>query len=164
MTQFQRFCLALTPLLLFCTGCGWGGSDFEYAKLYKAQGSLTINGKPAEGAMLIFSPLRQQEQVDKRGTRPHAYVDASGNFQVTTYQEGDGIPLGEYKIALIWEDKPNSSSSWDKLDSQYVNPDSTNLRVAVAPGDNQFEPMKLEGVKIVTQPPKQKTYDKDGVE
>lgn len=136
MIQSQLFRFVPLILLTIFTGCS--KSDFQYAQLYQAKGSLTINGKPAEGAMLIFVPVEPGLLIDERGTRPHAYVDANGEFQVTTYQEGDGIPIGQYRVGLIWENKPNSSSSWDKLQGKYVNPDSTQILVSVQPGENRF--------------------------
>ncbi|HBL44956.1 MAG TPA: hypothetical protein DDZ90_16355, partial [Planctomycetaceae bacterium] len=90
--------------------CGCGNSDVR-PDLQTVEGRLTINGEPAAGAMLVFYPA-QGEEFDSRGSRPRAKVEENGNFQVTTYQSGDGAPAGDYQVGILWFDNPDSSTPW----------------------------------------------------
>ena len=122
-----------------------------------------INGEPAEGARLVFHPA-DGKPFDARGTRPTAKVDADGAFQVTTYQNGDGIPVGDYQVAILWFANPNSSNSWDKLGNRYANPERTGIRISIKEGANQLEPIRLDGVRVLMRQPRRNSPDHDQID
>ena len=59
----------------------------------KAEGRVTLNGKPVEGATVLFSS--KQLKLTAYGK-----TDKTGRFQLTTYESGDGAPAGHYQVAI----------------------------------------------------------------
>ena len=150
MKLFDPSRLLVAGVLVVLAGCG--AEEEIRPDLSPAAGSLMINGEPAAGAMLVFDPADGKE-FDARGTRPRATVQEDGTFEVTTYQQGDGAPAGDYQVAVLWFENPDASNPWDKLGNQYANPKKTDIRVTVREGENQWEPIKIENARILSRPP-----------
>lgn len=148
---------------LFVLACGCGPPDEQRPPLHPTQGSLWINGQPAEGAMLVLHRV-DEPSFDARGTRPMATVDAQGNFVLTTYQQGDGAPAGEYQVAILWFEDPDSSSPWDKLGSRFADPTRSEIRLSVGPEQDELEPIRIDGVQILPRRPSGNSRDLDQVE
>ncbi|MES2788389.1 MAG: hypothetical protein V4719_02125 [Planctomycetota bacterium] len=140
-------------LTLFLTGCGTPAE--VRPNLFPAEGTLTINGKPAKGARVVLQ-LADGGSVDARGTRPSAKVEEDGRFQVATYQSGDGAPAGTYQLGIFWMNDENSSSAWDQLGGKFANPLTTKLTVVVKDSVSIFEPIQLTGVRLQTRRPPRK--------
>ncbi len=94
--------------------------------------------EPAAGALVVFHPV----EADVEPTlRPVAYVDEAGNFELTTYDRGDGAPSGEYVITVEWREKPATPFSADnegkdRLRGKFANPDASKFRFTVD-GDSE---------------------------
>ena len=136
-------------LLLLLPGCG--GTDPKRPELHPAVGTLTINGQPATGARLILHPA-DPGSLDERGALPSARVGADGRFELTTYQAGDGAPIGSYRVGIIWMSDETSSSAWDRLGGAYANPERTRLTIEIREGQNDIEPIQLTGVRFRPRP------------
>jgi len=122
-----------------------------------------INGEPAMGAMVVLHPS-SGEPFDSRGSRPKGTVQADGSFELMTYQNGDGAPVGDYDVAVLWLAEPDSNSPWDKLNGQFADPKRTDLHLSVKEGRAELEPIELDGITIQKKRPPQKTNDPDGLE
>ncbi|MGC1274163.1 MAG: hypothetical protein WBC44_10690 [Planctomycetaceae bacterium] len=146
---------------LLASGCG--PSPEVRPPLHPTQGLLTINGEPAAGAMVVLHPA-DGKSFDDRGTRPKATVNADGTFELTTYQNGDGAPAGDYRVSILWLMEPDSSSRWDRLGGRYANPDSTDLRVSIGETANLLNPIRLEGIPLATRRPQADSSDFDQVD
>jgi hypothetical protein len=83
---------ALAAALL--AGCGdedkWSA---ERPKPAPAGGTVLYKGQPVEGATVVFVPQGHQQAAS-------AQTDASGTFQLRTYDPGDGAVPGEYKVTV----------------------------------------------------------------
>ena len=130
--------------LALVLGCGAGGKP----------PAIPVKGKvmfkkdtPAAGAMIVFHPL--SEEFERRiGGKPFAKVQEDGSFQLTTYQENDGAPEGEYGLSVDWRVKPknflvfdseSSASGKQMLKDKYTNPQKPFLKVTVKKGEaNDF--------------------------
>ncbi len=113
--------LCLASLSLF-TGCGDPGIG-----AVPVTGTITVDGTPMEGAMVVFNPVDGTRAASGR-------TDAEGKYSLTTEINGDGALPGEYKISvtkhLAAEDDlpkevdPNDEGSLDdiysKLDTSKV--------------------------------------------
>ncbi len=145
-------CLLTLPLL---TGCGDPGIG-----AIPVSGTVTVDGTPMEGVMVVFNPVEGTRAASGR-------TDAEGKFSLTTEINGDGALPGEYKISitkhLAAEDDlpaevdPDDESSLDniygKLDTskdqksknlihaQYENPLGSGLSATVTSDEtkNVFE-------------------------
>jgi hypothetical protein len=92
-----RFLPAIVMALVIPTcliGCG--GS--ERPSLVKATGTVTLDGKPLEGAIVGFQPVTDAKAKYQRPSS--AVTDAAGKFQLGTYGKDDGVPVGKYKVGV----------------------------------------------------------------
>lgn len=95
-------------------------------------------GKPAAGALVVFHPVVSEHDDT---LRPLAYVDDEGNFELTTYVQGDGAPSGEYLITVEWRERPATPFSAnkegkDRLRGRFADPASSKIRFTVE-GDSE---------------------------
>ena len=128
---------------LAIAGCSPGGPAKKVC--YPVKGELTVRGKPAEGATVIFQPW-DANPADWSAGYPRATVGADGKFQVSTYGENDGAPAGDYVILVTWE-APNptneEASGPDRLGGRYVDPAKSNLTAKIEPRPNELPPIRL---------------------
>lgn len=69
------------------TGCG--------DAMFDLQAKVTLDGQPLEGASVTLVGIGKQSQ------RPAVGIsDAEGLVQFTTFQPGDGVAPGEYKVVI----------------------------------------------------------------
>ncbi len=98
-------------LMILCglqlTGCGGGGSGVE---LVPVRGTVTLDGKPLEGARVTFFP--------QPGGRPsYGQTDPSGHYELVYIDNLRGAIPGTHKITISTFVEPNSDSS-DPLEQQ----------------------------------------------
>ena len=125
--------------LLLCAGCSQKPS--WQVEVHPAKGTCWINGEPAHRAKMIW--FSKNGPIDKRETIPHAIVQEDGTFQVTTYEENDGVPEGEYDVILYWLDNPWEAKAADRLRGRYGKPESPLKTITIVPGENELEPIDL---------------------
>jgi len=108
------------------------------------KGSVTFDGKPAAGAMLVFHPLSGAAAEAK--LRPVAAVQDDGSFEAHTYDHKDGLPAGEYAVTVHWL-KPSGKGSEEeggavsRIPARYEKPETSGLKVVVGTGPG--EPQQL---------------------
>lgn len=105
---------------------------------------------PAAGALVVFHPTAEMEA--RISGKPFAKVGADGTFTLTTYEENDGAPEGEYGVTIDYRVKENGpepkfrlggeeGSGGGKLaiDAKYANPQQPFLKATVKRGEkNEF--------------------------
>ncbi len=138
-------CWLLTSCLIL-TGCG------AQAKLpgpppQPVRGTVLYRGKPAAGFRVSFNPLTAWE-----GARfaPAALTNENGEFQLRSYHENDGAPVGDYAVTFAWpqfvvrEGDPNDAPAQiDRLKGRYGDPQKSQFKVTVHEGENALEPFVL---------------------
>ena len=77
--------------LLFILVCFSMGCDDS---LVYIKGTVTLDGELLEGASVTFF------RADIRGRPAAGVTDESGSFDLTSYQKGDGLPPGDYKVTI----------------------------------------------------------------
>jgi hypothetical protein len=100
----QVICLALFAGIL--TGCSDQSASKGRVKVYKASGKVTFHGTPLIGAMVSFSPEKDQPAAIGR-------TNDTGAFTLTTYQSADGAAAGDFKVLLMMLDSGESGSTPD---------------------------------------------------
>jgi hypothetical protein len=126
--------LLVAGLMPLC-GCGKG-----QLAAYPVTGTVLVDGRPAEGAIVTFVPVEGSEALMKE--RPYGEVDAQGKFQLMTFVRGDGAPPGDYKVTVLWTAgaKPGQL---DRLGGRYSSPDESPLTATVEDAPADLPPFKL---------------------
>lgn len=86
--MFKSLNCCVLLLCVFATGCGGGLGTVP------AGGTVTVDGKAAEGVQVVFTP----DSAD--GMAATGVTDATGAFVLTTAVNGDGVIPGSYKVAI----------------------------------------------------------------
>jgi len=130
--------------LLAISGCGKGG-----LRTYPVTGTVLVDGRPAEGAMLIFCPVAGSQELQKK--RPSGTSGPDGKFQLTTDSKDDGAPAGEYKIIAQWYGKVGKDKfgrpaveGEDRFRGKYMNLDKTEFKATVNEGATELPPIELK--------------------
>lgn len=133
--------LGLIPFLLL--GCS--NKDSWMADTFETAGTVTINGQPAEHAIVMLH--YKGDPPDKRKSVPFGRVDANGTFRLMTYQPNDGAPAGEYAVTVLWPSNPKSPT-FDRLGSRYADPENPVLIVTIPTQNRELPPIRIENAKV----------------
>jgi len=90
MSTLRRIGLLL--VIVFVSGCG---GDVAKQPTVKVTGIVTYEGEPVEGATVVFGAAAGQE----RGAS--GITDATGRFNLTTYEKDDGAIVGPFTVAIF---------------------------------------------------------------
>lgn len=132
--------LPLVAGLLALAGCG----ESKPATVPVA-GRVTLNGQPAAGALVVFHPRDKGRENDPK---PLATAADDGTYALTTFEDKDGAPAGEYGVTVVWLVKGKAAKftigdgggGTDKLGGRYGNPQQPKLTASVKPGQpNAFD-------------------------
>ena len=130
-------------------GCG----DGKVAR-YPVHGSVNIDGRPAEGAFVIFCPVDDAGPQSK-SLRPSGTTDATGAFQLITITPNDGAPAGNYKVIVKWPTPPPPAGpddrngrgpkpGPDRLKGKYYDIDRSPLTATIEKKSNDLPPFELK--------------------
>ena len=116
---------------------------------YPVKGRITVDGKPPGSAMQVeCHPVAGMDTRNPTVSRTE--TDELGNFQISTYAAGDGVPAGDYVLTVTWLTFNLMSRDYsgpDKLNDRYSDPEKSELKVTVMPG----EPTDLGELKLTTK-------------
>lgn len=129
-----------------CVGCG--GEAWQ-AETQPAEGVITVNGEPPVGAVVELHPTG--EAADERNSRPWAVVRDDGSYTLTTYEPGDGAPVGEYAVIVKWPPDVSKPSLANRLRGAYSDPKRSQWQVEISEGENQLPPLEIEGAKVLSK-------------
>jgi hypothetical protein len=131
--------------------CSCGGPD--RVEVSPVRGKVLFRGQPVPYAWVVFYPQGGSEEVQRM--RPSGRAGPDGSFTLTSYDEGDGAPAGQYKVTVEWpSEDPNDPSNPDdpetrvprgpdRFGGRYADPATTPLTATVKEGDNDLEPLRL---------------------
>ena len=126
--QLRAFIVGLA--LLGITGCGNPNGTV------KVSGKVTVDGQTPPGAGTITFTV--VEPADGFPNRPAmAKFDVDGEYTATSFEPGDGLVPGSYKIAVeCYETPPNMDGKPVKsyIDDRYINGETSELELTVEPG------------------------------
>lgn len=129
-------------LTLLAVGCGQSVEAPPVA-VHPAQGKITFKGQPTHGAMVTLHPKGAAADLPK----PRATVDQSGAFKISTFAPGDGAPEGDYVVTVFWykpiKNGPDVSPGPNVIPVKYTKPESTDIVVKIAAGQNDIPAIQL---------------------
>jgi hypothetical protein len=119
MTAAMRLA-SCTVVLLVVSGCGGG----DRVKLYPVTGSVSVDGQPPEGLVLIFHPEGAGGQAGSAST------DASGSFRAV-FDGNPGLPAGRYAVTANWPDPAKRNEGGMSMGQTADPPDLLKRRYAL---------------------------------
>jgi hypothetical protein len=153
--------LLLVPTLLVLSGCGGGG-------LVPVTGTVTLDGKPLDGAAVSFVPVVDDTKPKSGQTPATGQTDATGKFVLGSVA-GVGAVAGKYNVGVskappgapgtkgeapkgappgtMLSGPPMQTSPGtpgppkNLVPEKYINPDKSGITVEVKSG---MEPVKIE--------------------
>jgi hypothetical protein len=147
--------VALAIVVVFALGCG---KSSDGPKPYPVKGTLKVNGEPAAGATIAFYTT----QPFKKTIIPNAITEADGSFTLMTYAPGDGAPVGDYEVTVLWPTyRVGRYIGPDRLNKAYTNPMKSGLKAEVKADDNVLPPLELSGEFLPADPEGWKEKRKD---
>jgi hypothetical protein len=131
--------------LLAIGGCGTGKIP-----LYPVTGTVMVDGKPAEGAMVILCPTEGSDEFKRE--RPTGTTASDGKFLLTTFVRGDGAPAGKYVVLVMWnapasqvvDSRDGPSLGPDRLRGRYMNLGKSPLSATVNESATDLTPFDLK--------------------
>lgn len=132
--------VAAVVVLVGIAGCG----QSDRVQVHPVEGQLNWNGQPLAGAFVVLHPVAKS---DARVLPARAQTDATGKFQVTTYEQADGAAKGEYLMTVEYFRPVKNGSGFEPgpnvMPPKVSRPDLTDIKVRVAEGKNTLEPIAL---------------------
>lgn len=150
----SRSSLWILPLLT--TGLFAGCASEDKLATEPVQMAVFHQDKPATGAVVSLVPA-PDTLASRNALKPAGSVDEEGMVVFTTYENGDGAPVGEYQIVIYWPDHSSRSDrqtmakrlqsgqvlSPDRLRGEYATTESSPWSVTVEEGENSLGPIHI---------------------
>ncbi len=98
-----------SPSVVLCCsivvlGSIFGCSGSDRPKMYPVSGVVSYNGKPVEGAVVVFSAPDAPRAASGK-------TDAEGKYKLYTYEEFDGAVSGLHEVSISKPDPARKGSS-----------------------------------------------------
>ena len=135
------FCAVVGPL-----GCS-APESLPGPRPQPVKGKVMYGGKPAEGFCVAFHAVEHWQGAQ---FAPAATTDANGEYQLKSYAENDGAPVGDYTVTFTWPrevpglDPDDAPEIVDQLHGAYSNPHRSKFTATVVEGENVLEPFVLK--------------------
>lgn len=141
---FRAALIAFGPLLVLGGGCT---TEKPPVPLFPASGRVLMDDKPLEGVQVRFFDANQPTNLER--PIPYAVTDTEGRFQLSTFRDGDGAPVGEYAAMLLWpEGPPGPGAPRDRLGNAFTNPAQSPFRATLAQGGTEIPPFRIDPVTV----------------
>jgi len=142
MKVFRR-CGGWTPLLAGTVVLLGSCAKSSHKPVYPVHGQVFYNGKPANGALILFHEINVPVSQE---ARPHGQVDQNGDFVLSTYASKDGAPAGDYVVTIDWRQTvPGRSAGGSSLlPPEYGMPQRSPLRSTIRAESNNLPPFHID--------------------
>lgn len=134
---------ATTILMLMGTSCS--RPSFDGVPTFPVTGTVIVDGQPAEGANVKFTPIDEIGSPDALTANGKTAED--GTFQLSTYVQGDGAPANKYAVTIFWLEPPKpprgKDPGPDRLGRKYADPAKSAWQVEVHEEDNVLQPFEV---------------------
>ena len=107
---------------------------------HKVVGKVTQKGVGLANATIVFHAKQPPDGFIK----PRATTNANGEFELTTYEAGDGAPVGEYELTVErWLFESPEVGAKNRLPSKLGSPSTSGLKATVAAMNNMLPPIEV---------------------
>jgi hypothetical protein len=139
----MKFLCSAVACLVLLLAVGCGKSENDQLPVFLVRGTALYNGKPMTGASVVLVPATYDPKLRMP---PFGVVGADGAFVITSYEKGDGAPVGEYKITFTWPD--GAEEPTDLLNGRLSDPKKPSGVITINEGDNTLPAIELTGPPI----------------
>jgi len=127
-------------VVIVCVGCGGEPKGGPRVETSPVTGKILVDGVPAASLEVTCHPQGGSEVNYPLNT----LTDEQGQFSLGTYESGDGLPAGEYKLTFEWLEGTMLGPTTDKLKEAYSDPAKSEFTVTVKEGEeNDMGEIKL---------------------
>jgi hypothetical protein len=144
-----RLRIVIGLLVVLCPACA------KRQAFYPVQGKVLVDGKPAEGALVVLHSVADN---GPQAIRPSGKVGPDGSFSLNSYVAETrvttpGAPAGEYIVTITWLppdvreylEKHQGGELPDKLQGKYSNVAASPLpHAVVSDGPTDLAPFDLK--------------------
>lgn len=95
-------------------------------------------------------PLSQGRNSEgNRNADAGGTTEEDGTFSLTSYEPGDGAPIGDYIVTVVWREEIPEGKSLDtfnpkdRLNGRYASPDKSTLNISVPEGGGKLPPIEI---------------------
>jgi len=142
---------SVASLVFVVSGCGEGVDKSKAGRpaTVNAKGSVTFNGKPLDGAVIVLAPKKSG------GVAASGISDANGNFDLQAFPPDSGAVPGDYHVIITKMSTPPQTlheggsdgsipgaPSVSLIPKKYGRPDQSKLSVNIP--DSGTESLKFE--------------------
>ena len=116
------------------------GQPRKTERTHLLNGRVLFDGKPAADATVRFYK-RVTVPKERYQSVADGLTEADGTFVVSTYGPFDGIPAGEYVVTAVQTGgyAGGGARAENLFPAKYATPETSPLRVTVAPGENRVD-------------------------
>lgn len=124
----------LGALLVCLALCSCADDEKPFRKeVVPVTGQIQVDGQPPGSQVQIQAhPVGTPDT--EHPTFSSAVSDPDGKFAFSTYETGDGLPPGAYRLTVSWQELNRMSASFsgpDKLNGRYSKPEDSKFEVTV---------------------------------
>jgi hypothetical protein len=129
-----------------CAACSKSGPQDRKAT-FPVTGTIKVDGKAIEQLAVTCHDVKGIDTANP--TVSAALTDKDGKFKISTYQAGDGVPVGDYVLTFAWGQMNllTMQYSGDKFNGKYADPKTTPHKFSVKEG----VPTDLGTIELTTK-------------
>ncbi len=144
----------LQLLTVFCiVGCGGSGPEGPArVKTVPVVGKITVDGTTVQLPKQIrIRAYKAGGEESPTATVPGATVNPDGSFSLSTYEAGDGVPVGEFKLTfqLGQQNLMRARLEGDDFNGKYIDPEKSEHTLTVSETDTG--PIDLGTIELTTK-------------
>ena len=132
--------------LAVLVGCGVQGPTMK--ETYPVTGQVFVDGSPVENLAVTCHLVGEIDKLNPSNSA--TFTGTDGKFAISTYNQGDGVPVGEYLLTFMWGELNVFSASYggpDKLNDRYSDVGESKFKVHVEKG----KPTNLGKIELTTK-------------
>jgi hypothetical protein len=134
-------------ILVACLFCSCSSKPDYGKETFPVTGTVFVDGEAA--AELGVTLHNVKGMATDVPTFSATTTKADGTFSVSTFEEGDGVPAGEYVVTFVWGKLSMISMSYegDRLKGKYNDPSKSEFKLTVIEG----QPTDMGRIDLTTK-------------
>jgi hypothetical protein len=121
-------------------GCSGGGpsAGIDVKPTVSVTGKVVVDGESPETPIVVKAHMVNRDPGQPLSS---GITDKDGVFKLNTYNQGDGIPPGEYRLTFLWGtlSMRGGMKGMDQLGGRYYFPEDSPFTVTVAETEDDLD-------------------------